>query len=437
MKKLSKIFAVVLVLAMVLSVLPLGAAAAAETVTYDFSTVNAKSNEAISATVAKEVFDAAASGAGLTGVTTATKIYKGSDNTSGAFPNATDCLKTGTSGTAGKLVLTFNKNVSKVEIACHAWTTSGSDKVSVNGVEMAAPKTGNKTTALTFDLATASDTITIDFNKRVFVFKITVTFGEAASGGSTPTPTPTPTPTAKEGTIAQALAGASGELWKTTGAVTYVNGKDLYIQDASGAIAVRLTADATDLVVGDNITVEGTLGAYSKLPQLNVENANVTKVATTITVTPKAATVSELTKADLCKVVKLTNVTITEYFDNNGQYTNPNITVTDGTTTIQIYRAVAPAGLAVGDKIDVVAVLSCYNDTLQLRNDDAADITKAVADTDDNNDTNNDNNNDNNNSEVEPPKQTGDNTAIVAMTSVMAIAVVALAVLVIGKKRMF
>lgn len=44
-----------------------------------------------------------------------------------------------------------------------------------------------------------------------------------------------------------------------------------------------------------------------------------------------------------------------------------------------------------------------------------------------NNDTNNDQN----------PDDAGDNTAIVAMTSVMAVSVVALAVLVIGKKRMF
>ena len=287
---------------------------------------------------------------------------------------------------AGKLVLKFNKNVSKVVITCHAWTTSKSDTVKVNGsATQVAPKTGNKTTALTFDLATASDTVTIDFANRVFIFKITVTLGGTASGGGSVTPPPAPS--ASEGTIAQVLAGAADSLWKTTGAVTYVNGQDVYIQDASAAIALRLTAAATDLAVGDTITVEGTLGAYNKLPQLNVDNAKITKVAKTITVTPKATTVSELTKADLGKAIKLTNVTITEYFDNNGAYTNPNITVSDGTTTIQIYKAVAPAGLAVGDKIDVVAILSCYNDTLQLRNDDAADITKAG--------TNNDNNDNN------------------------------------------
>ena len=38
---------------------------------------------------------------------------------------------------------------------------------------------------------------------------------------------------------------------------------------------------------------------------------------------------------------------------------------------------------------------------------------------------------------VEPPKDTGDTTAIVAMTTVMAVAFVAMAVLVLGKKKFF
>lgn len=437
MKKLSKIFAVVLCLVMVLSMLPMGAAAAAETITYDFSGLNEKSNTAIDAATAKQIFDAAASATGLTDVTTATKIYKGNDNSSGAFPYATDCLKTGTSGTAGKLVLKFNKNVTKVEIVCHAWKTSGAtDKVSVNGAaDQAAPSTGNKTTALTFDLATASDTVTIDLKNRVFIFKITVTLGGTAGGGGNPGGgTVTPPPAANEGTIAQVLAGAADSLWKTTGAINLIEGQNVYIQDATAAICVRLSAAPTDLAIGDNITVEGTLGEYKKLPQLNVDAAKCVKVAKTITFTPKAVTIATLDKADLCKAVKLTNVTITEIFDNNGQYTNPNITVSDGTNTVQIYKAVAPTGLAVGDKVDVVASLSCYNDTLQLRNDEATDIVKSTTtgggDTTGGDTTGGDNTN-------KDPDKVGDDTAIVAMTSVMVIAVAALAVLVVGKKRMF
>ena len=129
--------------------------------------------------------------------------------------------------------------------------------------------------------------------------------------------------------------------------------------------------------------------------------------------------------------MKLSGVTITEIKENNAKGFF-DITVSDGTNTIQIYKAVAPEGLAVGDKVDVVAVLSCYNDTLQLRNDEAADIVKVSAGDDNTGDDNTgDDNTDN------TPDATGDNTAIVAMISVMAIAVTVLAVLVVGKKRMF
>ena len=435
MKKLSKIFAVVLTLAMVLSILPMGAAAAAETITYDFSSLAKGNTSELSTTAVKTAFDAAASGTGLTSVESVAKIFAGNGD-GGQWSNQGGFLKTGTSSVAGKLVLKFSKNVTKVEIACHAWTTSKNDTVQVNGsAAQTAPKTGNKTTALTFDLATASDTVTIDLKNRVFIFKITVTLGDAASGGGNPGGgTVTPPPAANEGTIAQVLAGAADSLWKTTGAINLIEGQNVYIQDATAAICVRLSAAPTDLAIGDNITVEGSLGEYKKLPQLNVDAAKCVKVAKTITFTPKAVTIATLDKADLCKAVKLTNVTITEIFDNNGQYTNPNITVSDGTNTVQIYKAVAPTGLAVGDKVDVVASLSCYNDTLQLRNDEATDIVKSTTtgggDTTGGDTTGGDNTN-------KDPDKVGDDTAIVAMTSVMVIAVAALAVLVIGKKRMF
>ena len=50
---------------------------------------------------------------------------------------------------------------------------------------------------------------------------------------------------------------------------------------------------------------------------------------------------------------------------------------------------------------------------------------------------NNDNNNDNGNDNAGEPDKTGDNTAILGMSAVMVMAVAAMAVLVIGKKRMF
>ena len=71
---------------------------------------------------------------------------------------------------------------------------------------------------------------------------------------------------------------------------------------------------------------------------------------------------------------------VTEVYDNNGAYATPNIKVTDGTDTIQIYKAVVGKtdgvwDVAVGDVIDVKAAVGTNNGTLQLRNTLASEIT--------------------------------------------------------------
>ena len=145
-----------------------------------------------------------------------------------------------------------------------------------------------------------------------------------------------------------------------------------------------------------------------------------------------------------------TIVTATEVW--NEQYNNGTVTIkVDGTDKeLVVFRYKAGTvdveeikALAVGDKVTFnVTRAENYSGTFELSQPTLTAIVKATNNDDTNNDdtnnddTNNDNTN-NDNTEVQPPKPTGDNTAIVAMTSVMAVAVVALAVLVIGKKRMF
>ncbi len=53
------------------------------------------------------------------------------------------------------------------------------------------------------------------------------------------------------------------------GIVTYVSGKNVYIQDEVDAICIRLTEDATTLKVGDLVVAKGTRGSYYNLIQLS------------------------------------------------------------------------------------------------------------------------------------------------------------------------
>ena len=94
-----------------------------------------------------------------------------------------------------------------------------------------------------------------------------------------------------------------------------------------------------------------------------------------MTLKAKTTTIGALSTADIGTYVTLRNLTVTEVFDNGGQYSNPNITFKDDTgATIQLYKAVVTKNedgswpIAVGDVVTVTAAVSCYNSTLQLRN---------------------------------------------------------------------
>lgn len=201
------------------------------------------------------------------------------------------------------------------------------------------------------------------------------TLYQVPAGSVTPEPDPE-TPVSI--TIAEALAAASGTAdLRVTGVVTLVDGQNIYLQDTTGAICARGAADG--IALGDTVTATGTRGDYNGLPQLN--NATFEK-GEGMTLEAKTTTIDALTTADICTYVKLEHLTVTEVYDNNGAYSQPNITVTDGTNTIQIYKAVVDKqqdgswAVAVDDTITVSAAVSVYNTTLQLRNTNANEIVK-------------------------------------------------------------
>ena len=179
-------------------------------------------------------------------------------------------------------------------------------------------------------------------------------------------------------TIAEALAATEGE-FTVTGVVTLVDSSNIYVQDATGAICVRMATKPTDIALGDVITGTGSKTSYEGLPQL--QNSTYTKVTgSSLTLSPRTTTISALTTADLCTYVEVKGLEVTEVYDDNGKYTSPNLKLTDGTKTIELYKTVVGKtggvwDVQVGDTIDVKGALSCKNETLRLRNTVASEIT--------------------------------------------------------------
>ena len=112
---------------------------------------------------------------------TSSKIYDG-NGTGGAYANTAGLLKTGTGSAAGQITFTLDAKASKVEIKCHDWYKkseaypTNSNNVAVNGsADQLAPYNEEGTFEyLTFELAEASKTVTIDAKNRIFIKEIKI-----------------------------------------------------------------------------------------------------------------------------------------------------------------------------------------------------------------------------------------------------------------------
>ena len=188
----------------------------------------------------------------------------------------------------------------------------------------------------------------------------------------------------KYSTVAEVYAGTEGTEFTIKGAVSYVYNQNVYVQDETGAICVYMSAKPTDLTLGDTIIATGKRGAYNGYAQLSSGTYEKSEGVELVAI---KKTISELTEADIYSYIKLSNVEVTEVYDGNGSYSTPNITVTDGSKTIQLRYAVVGKtdgawDVQVGDVVDMKAVVypNVYNGTttLQLRNMAATEITKAA-----------------------------------------------------------
>ena len=192
-------------------------------------------------------------------------------------------------------------------------------------------------------------------------------------GGTDPGPTEPDTIT-----IAQALAAANDtENLTVKGVVTLLDGQNVYLQDSTGGICVRMSANFDDIALGDTVIGTGKRATFNGLPQL--DGSTYVK-SSGLDLKPAVKTIGELTTADICTYVTLQNVEVTEVDDNGGKYSNPNITVTDGTNSIQLYKAAIEKNedgtwpVKAGDVITITAAVGVYNTTLQLRNTTTAEI---------------------------------------------------------------
>jgi hypothetical protein len=181
-------------------------------------------------------------------------------------------------------------------------------------------------------------------------------------------------------TIAEAKAAVLGTSdLKIQGIVTYVSGKNVYVQDTTGAICLYLTANASSLQVGDSITAMGKRDAFNNLIELSGMSESMILVAShgSTLPTPATVTVAELIATPdgqtagydhMCEIVKVEGATLTSISE-----------LSQSGSDIVIYPKIdltAYSDIAEGDAIDATLRMYDYKGTLEV---EVLSMTKADA----------------------------------------------------------
>lgn len=163
-------------------------------------------------------------------------------------------------------------------------------------------------------------------------------------------------------TIAEAREQATGSV-TTRGIVTYISGKNAYIQDETAAICVYGNSNwGASIAVGDDIVVSGTLDTYTNGGDLlEIKNPSVTVISNENTLPCQIKTVAEINSDDFddlqCLFVQIVKATY------NGSSAN---TVTQSGNTVNVYGTMGTA--TNGDVVTFKGNVAYYNSAIQISN---------------------------------------------------------------------
>ena len=119
--------------------------------------------------------------------------------------------------------------------------------------------------------------------------------------------------------------------------MTFIDGRNIYVQDATGGIVLYLTAASETIAVGDMVQATGTRAAYKGLPELSGIDPTgeaITIISSGNVLPLETVTLAELLAAPdtyMCERIKLEGVTLGT-INNSG-----NTPITQGENSINIY----------------------------------------------------------------------------------------------------
>lgn len=165
-------------------------------------------------------------------------------------------------------------------------------------------------------------------------------------------------------------ANVKGTSYTVRGVITFIDNKNVYIQDKTGAVCAYLTAADSSLQVGETIQATGSYTVYNQLPELNNATAvKVTDETKQIALADVLVETSDLSKVTvICGAYKLTGMKITVAGTTNAQITDAN------GNTMTLYKP-AKANIAVGETYMITGALGAYK-ALQFRTSSESDFVQ-------------------------------------------------------------
>ena len=182
-------------------------------------------------------------------------------------------------------------------------------------------------------------------------------------------------------TIAEARALANNEYGCVQGIVTFIDGRNVYVQDETAGIDLYLNSGTvpSGLALGDKVQAYGKKTVYNgliELTSINGSEASQFSIISTGNTLPLAEkTIAEIMEDHAgTQLLQSTRVQIVNAIIGTIN-TSGNTTLTQGENTLNIYKVPALDSISEGDAVDVIGVVGCYNNP-QLRVAYAADVTK-------------------------------------------------------------
>lgn len=181
-------------------------------------------------------------------------------------------------------------------------------------------------------------------------------------------------------TIAAARALENNEYALVQGVVTFIEGRNVFIQDETGGVNLYLNSNTvpSTIALGDMVMGYGKKTVYGGLVELTAINGNdenqflILSSGNPLPVMVKTiAEIVEDFNGD--NVLQATRVQV-ENAVIGSINTSGNTTITQGENSIIIYKIPAVEGLMEGDIVTITGIIGAFNNVLQLRVALASDV---------------------------------------------------------------